>query len=137
MGIVEFLNARLDEDQAVVAAVEDNSAPFTGEWINDDGRVLRTRNRWVLAYKPNAEPWRPGVLDHIARYDPARVLAEVATKRRVLARHANDGYGSCEGCGCEYADISLRYAIEECPELRDLAAVYADYPDYDPAWRVE
>jgi hypothetical protein len=78
---------------------------------------------------------------HIARHDPARVLAEVAAKRRVMARHFTPPspvriYAACEGCGYDYGDISQRYDIGDCPELRDMAAVYADHPDYNPAWRV-
>jgi hypothetical protein len=39
----------------------------------------------VLAYKPGSEPWRPGVLDHIVRHDPAHALAQSATMLDVLA----------------------------------------------------
>jgi hypothetical protein len=129
MDIVAFLTARLDEDEQVAQAVEDNSAPFDGQWKNDGGLALRTYNDWVLAYLPDARPFRPGVLDHIARHDPARVLADVAAKRAILARHST-GAGSLRTHGwyCEVCD-------DGCAELPALAAVYADHPDYDESWR--
>jgi hypothetical protein len=106
---------------------------------------------------------------HVARHDPARVLAEVKAKRRILHRHRptdpdwvasqrawHDKYGgdapfqpkppACAGCGrCgsggrrgeAYRSYPRTPDFTKCPELRDLAAVYADHPDYDPAWRVE
>lgn len=135
MDIVEFLPARLDEDEAAAQFVEDNSAPFTGEWVNDDGRALRTRNGWTLAYMPDAKPWRPGVLDHIARHDPARVLAEVAAKRAIVAQHA--GTHECPSPNDWALGKNTDYVTEEeCWTLRNLAAPYADHPDYNPAWRV-
>lgn len=83
---------------------------------------------------------------HIERQSPARVLAEVETKQHVLARHrpATDedlGWssyvGACFGCGTygEFADARTP-DISDCPELRNLAAPYAERPGYKPAWRV-
>ncbi len=52
----------------------------------------------------------------------ARVLAECAAKRALVAMH--------EGCDdVSYGDAST------CPEIRTLAAVYADHPDYRQEWR--
>jgi uncharacterized protein DUF6221 len=45
---------------------------------------------------------------------PARVLREVETKRRIVERYADDSFP---------------------PEIFDIAAVYADHPDYDPDWK--
>jgi hypothetical protein len=61
--------------------------------------------------------------------DPARVLAEVEAKRRVMGRHHNF-QGWCAGCGND-----LTHRISDCPELRDLAAPYADHPEYREEWR--
>lgn len=77
--------------------------------------------------------------------DTTRGGREVAAKRRVLARHhpAVDGemawhVGACVGCGTygEFADPRTP-DINDCPELRDLAAPYADRLGFKPEWMVE
>jgi hypothetical protein len=49
-----------------------------------------------------------------------RTLREVASKRRILRR---------------YRDAPASDAALLLDNLRDLASVYADHPDYDHAWR--
>lgn len=60
---------------------------------------------------------------------PDRLLAEVASKRKILALcHWLDGY---TGPGAD--------ALKDTPgrlTLRNLALAYRDHPDYDPAWTV-
>ena len=119
MTIVEFLKAQLDHRE---------------QWARAADHAVGTKYDPIVAAA--CETLSIPLMELYRAARPARVLAEVAAKRRTLARHANDGHGGCEGCGYEYGDISPRYDIDECPELRDLAAPYADHPDYDPAWRV-
>lgn len=57
------------------------------------------------------------VADHIARHDPARVLAECEAKRRIV-EWASDGEGE----------------FHWSTVLAPLAAVYADHPDYREEW---
>ncbi len=64
-----------------------------------------------------------GLAEHIAQYDPARVLAEVAAKRAICSE-CDDEIGSCPYKG---ADIAMS-------TLRLLASVYRDHADYNPAW---
>lgn len=111
--LVAFLRARLDDDE--------QAAREAAVW-------------WGDADEPGEAPhWRPvpcghiwndqdgGIADevadrhaaHIARHDPARVLAEVEAKRRMVDEHGN---GTCR-------------------TLRLLALPYADHPDYRPEWR--
>lgn len=52
-----------------------------------------------------------------------RVLAECEAKRRMVDRHS-----ACDDVS--YGDAS------SCPDMRDLASVYVDHPDYDAAWAV-
>jgi hypothetical protein len=66
---------------------------------------------------------RPTELDaataaHCDRYYPRRVLAEVAAKRALVEMDEDDRYSDA-------------YVVA----IRALAAVYADHPDYDEAWR--
>lgn len=83
---------------------------------------------------------------HIARHDPVAVLAEIEAKRCVMARHypatgEEPGWsshaGACFGCGTEgeFYDPRTR-RIDDCPELRDLAAPYASRPGFKPGWRL-
>jgi hypothetical protein len=68
------------------------------------------------------------VAGHIARHDPARVLAECEAKRSVLALHRS-GDAWCDYCSHSVVD-------DRCPTIRALAAVFRDHPDFDPAWSV-
>lgn len=120
MTIIEFLTARLDERERRARTAEQ----FVG--TKYDPLVL------ALGQTVNAS-----LVELYRDAAPERVLAEVAAKQRVMARHRDDGHGNCEGCGYDYGDISQRYDVDECPELRDLAAPDANHPDYNPAWRVE
>jgi hypothetical protein len=164
--IVEFLAARLAEDQAdAEAAIADRSD--TERW-EAKGFPERDRVEWIVRdveekYASHGYPGHTpvagivpggprdggGVAAHIARHDPARVLAEVKAKRRVLARHCPDefhtvssqkarGIYACEGCNSYYQGSEPVVAdINECPELRDMASVYDHHPDYNPTWSVE
>lgn len=73
--------------------------------------------------------WTLGSLDgmawsgaqHVIRFDPARMLAECKAKRRIVGLHLE-----WEGDANDYGQTAQ--------VLRLLAQVYADHPDYDPAW---
>lgn len=54
---------------------------------------------------------------------------DIAAKRRILARHAGcaDGEGCCSG---------RTVGRDHCDDVADLAAPYADHPDFNPAWGV-
>ena len=121
MTLVEFLNARLDEDEAVVkeaiAALERDP-----DALIDDGLG------W---YANNADSSG----DSIVAVGPRRAAAEVEAKRRIVALHApvdgNWGEVFCEECE-RYGDTNKP---SPCPTLRLLALPYADHPDCDPGWK--
>jgi len=125
-GIVQFIAAQLDADEAAIEAIEDRSEPWRGEWEIKNS-TLYTYNGWCLAAYGN---WNPDVLRHIVRWDPARALAEIAAKRRILERHANYDfpYNPDDGPG----DYAWTPSCDECHEpwpcldVRDVAAPYAD-----------
>jgi len=59
---------------------------------------------------------------------PSRVLAECEAKRAIIQHHLFDhldGRHLCQDAMVE---------DDECDELRALAAIYSDHPDFDPAW---
>jgi hypothetical protein len=66
---------------------------------------------------------------HIARHDPARVLAEVEVKRKQAAKHGDcgKGYGICDDAGRAWTNDDGSYS---CSGLFDLAEVYSWHPDY-------
>ncbi len=77
-----------------------------------------------------AEEVAPQDARHIARHDPARVLREVAAKRKILTLHSPwEDSGDCSACG------DVPQVCYPCETLRALAAAWSDHPDYDPAWR--
>lgn len=151
--IVEFLTARLDEDKADALATGDprdwyvvttgaRDYPQTVASLGNVALICETfRGRGVNG---DEDPYVTA--RHIARWSTKRALAEVEAKRRILARHRTwsavygpgDPYGEyCVGCGVGEIDGSPTTLIDECPELCDLAAVYASHADYDPSWAPE
>lgn len=121
--LVQFLRARLDEhEQAARAANVKQGDP---RWTVTDGDA---------------------VAGHIARWDPARVLADVEAKRRIVDRYADaeraasevrdigwtprlEDRGKVELAGYNATAIALRGAAE-C-----LALPHSDHPDYREEWR--
>lgn len=145
-GLVAFLRDCLDEDEQEAL-----------NWPHDQ-RQWRVAGRRMLTYDNGAtedvtavdvkdgfaEVWervqvKRGPADlatHIARHDPARVLAEVEAKRRIV-----DGYEDALRVAVvtapagplddmvKYTGTALMFAVQ-C-----LAAPYADRPGYQPEWR--
>lgn len=108
MTLVEFLKARLDEDEQAAQAVR------ADDWTDHDG--------WIeLA---------PEVAEHARAHDPARVLREVEAKRRIIRAHAKWCAGQCEA---KYPHETFDAA--HWWSLKALAEVYADHPDYPEEWR--
>lgn len=136
--LAEFIKARLDEDEATAqAAIAETPAcrrcegRATGQWsisaehnpvIKDAGAAQCSQ---VVVYNDGS----PLVNEHIARNDPARVLREVAATRRALSRHRpterRDGWHPT----CWFDNHRW-----PCAAVLDMAAIWSDHPDYDPAW---
>jgi hypothetical protein len=109
MDLVEFLRARLDDDKRIAEAASEPGGPH---WPNSDIEI------------------RTPQMEHARRHDPARVLAEVEAKRRIVeAFEADDNRERYGGCGDDCEWKALDYA------LRLLALPYADHPDYRPEWK--
>jgi hypothetical protein len=79
--------------------------------------------------------------EYIAYWDPARVLADIAAKRRIIGwcrevvgerRMINYGTFGCLKDDPEALAVTL--AMET---LRNLAAPYAEHPDFQPEWRID
>lgn len=120
MTLADFLLARIAEDEAVALSASEDG----GEW-RDTGFHIADNDGATVA----ASLSRVVDSEHIARHDPARVLAECASKRRIVeyvqvVSLALDGRVS-EGARCVISDQVIQM----------LAAVYGDHPDYREEWR--
>lgn len=151
MSIIEFLRARLAEDEAVARAAivpehtgEYHPHPPFAEWVYHPGGEVEYANSshdvplhggrmgtsGPAYVTMDHEGLLPSVEDdvgpHIARHDPARVLREVESKRRIVDWE------------CRYrTTVEKRgedWAHRATGPLRALASVYADHPDYRDEW---
>lgn len=140
MELVEFLRARLDEDEEVAGIMPADSRAWSyhpdEQHPNYSGKIPE-----IFAEACNTQT--PGFIlfeaaPHIARHDPARVLRDVAAKRRILEAHDSDGAHECVD-GPEFGDWSLRSPHigweVNCLTLRLLALPYDQHEDYRDEWR--
>jgi len=147
MTLVDFILARLDDDEAAA-----RDAALTVGWDGFGDQRIRSGQHWVASYhvvkrvRDDGPTDRRTVVDggsfagmdtarHIARHDPARVLADIEAKRRIVALH--DRAHRCavytqagDSEFCEWVP-----AFDACSTLQLLALPYADHPDYQPEWR--
>jgi hypothetical protein len=119
MTIVEFLEARIAEDELTAQAAFEGSP----EWrTHYDYRDVKDSEGHFVIQADSAHPTVEQAA-HIARHSPARVLRECEVKRATIAeflrRDALD-------------DLPGRTVVEDV--LRSFCSVYADHPDYDASW---
>lgn len=145
--LVKFLRERLADDERIARAAT------AGPWRHSPDKHWRKPGTgWfeeaVFAGPPGADatcvagtgetddPQSMADAAHIARHDPARVLAEVAAKRQIAEQHRPVGYG----------DVCLSYCHTRAPgqpqtwpclTLRLLALPYAGHREYRPEWAPE
>jgi hypothetical protein len=123
-GLDEFLLARIAEDKRMAA----------------DAAAASGREAWSVEDAPLDGSGQRGTAEHIARYDPARVLAECSAKRRtVLAcRAARPDMAFLGARPRGLADFPLTPRDQHqlaALTLALLALPYADHHDYRPDWR--
>jgi hypothetical protein len=139
--LVAFVMRCVDKDERVaLAAIQEHSDP-SGRWalggdIDDNVRPADpTGNDWVAV-----GPWDGGLGDataaHIARWDPARALAEVKAKRRILDLHHETELESEPdheplGAGC----AECAHFDWPCDTIRLLAQPYAGQDGWQEEWR--
>jgi hypothetical protein len=121
--LVEFVRAALDEDERVARAAE--PAPWTAheEAADPDEGYVAGPDGYVLVY--NEGTVSLGTAAHIARHDPARVLADVAAKRAILELH--NAVPEEEYC-------SEDEQRKPCQTLRLLAQPFAGRPGWREEW---
>jgi hypothetical protein len=150
--ISDFLLARIAEDEAEARAAQPG-----GWYAQGGGQVMLpapwsrrpwTENAVVVSPATTIGPQGQSDADHIARWDPARVLAECEAKRRLVELHAIQverdrqspfdpatGAERSEWAVDLYCDVCGWVSVA-CDTLHALASVYADHPDYQQEWRL-
>jgi hypothetical protein len=134
--LIDFLRARCDEDEAVSARASGS------EWD-----VIVPEQPFVVfdvqAYRGRKTQTTVGAVAsvarvedrvHIARHDPARVLAEVEAKRLVIREWESAKRTAEEDPGDVSAQVAM-LALEIA--MRAQATVYEQHPDYRPEWALD
>ena len=122
--LTDFLLARIAEDEKVARAATQGKWKLWGMTVMADqdgtGNVdtaVGVANTYGHDERGAPRTWNA---THIARHDPARVLAECEAKRLLVAR---------------VTDVSWAgYAVRDFV-LESLALPYADHPDFREEWR--
>lgn len=124
MTIVEFLEARLAEDEAVARSAFIDHEPRTAEWIERGNEVVNADGSLVVS-----RTWNE--VTHIARQDPSRALREVAAKRGILTEYVNECWVQEQGHRTAWTEggQSTRETA-----IRLFVAIYSDHPDYQQEW---
>ena len=123
MNLDEFLLARIAEDKRVATDAARNDGQ--GEWSTED----------VAAAAQGR-----GSVEHIARHDPARVLAECSAKRRIVlacrdARPETTFLGTHPPGMADFPAAAHGQHQLAAVTLALLALPYAGHPHYRPEWR--
>lgn len=130
MTLTEFLLARIAEDEAVARSAKEGAAtPWRAAYGRQveagDGHLVTPEDEHSYSTDPPE-----GVALHIARHDPARMLAECEAKQQLV--ELAQGLVYLRGIGDPVAPSTP--VGEDILEI--LANVYADHPDYREEWRV-
>lgn len=154
MTLTEFLLARIADDEAYALDAIGEYARHSASWGTPSTGVVDLGDPDVDGLIPFGDG---PVAEHVAHWDPARVLAECEAKRAIIALH--DEWPVLIESEPEYEpglhDTSMTYRMTKAvdlatrreyvrrfgaepmttPMLRAMASVYADHPDYAEEWR--
>lgn len=151
VALVAFVRARIAQDQWLARAVTGKHHDWRAFPMKDVAGCSVYDDQWLLATiawydhnKPMSnrpEATGPAYInsdrlaEHIARWDPARVLAECEAKTRIVNRYefAVRQAEVIAGMGDDAeAWAGIAEALELC--VGAMAEVYKDHADYDPTW---
>ncbi|MDX3713413.1 DUF6221 family protein [Streptomyces europaeiscabiei] len=140
--IAQWLSAQLDEDERIARRAGDSFRQ-----IGETGVIVATEGD--RAEECASANWA-GVAEHIVAWDPARVLREIDTKRKLLGQYVSAAKSvedlgaardqlSAQGRDTLMTGLELESAIHRRDTLRGvlrlLALPYADRPGYREEWR--
>jgi len=133
MDIVEFLTARYDAAEAAIRTGSPFTDAMAAAWPGlPEGMTLGEAERRTMAALNAVYPY----------LDAKWALADLAAKRRVIdqafqyAAKIDGEWGCCHAAAQIRADDCPDIPVDSIEILRELAAVYADHPDYDKVWAV-
>ena len=130
--LLEFIEARLTEDQAAAEAIDVPDWRSESSWMSELIDPLPSQRR---AYDGQFPLITAEDVEHIARHDPARVLRDVPAKRRLLALHdIRREVSDFEGRVSTVIWCATCNEPDWCLTLKLLALPFADHPGYDPSW---
>lgn len=143
--LVAWLRNRIGDDYEMAQVADALTRP---PWVSQVTRDASDYNEGkivdgdglAVVHVEDQTPER-AVAEHIARWDPARVLAELDAKRRILDEHERtECQGHAEpwvehGAACRYRCWVCGGDRYPCATLRLLAVPYADQPGYRDEWR--
>ncbi|MEU8346203.1 DUF6221 family protein [Spirillospora sp. NPDC048832] len=133
MDLVEFLRARLARDEQIArdcASAPWKAAPSGTVGIDTDEPAPTAESATKAEFVAKAE--NDAYAEHIARHDPARTLAEVAARRRIVDDYEKNTW--ILGQGHRTPELEAAQAVRESV-LRLLALPYATHPAYQEEWR--
>jgi hypothetical protein len=145
--LADFLLARIAEDEEAARAATSgpwrydperfHKPPRAAEW--SEGVFAGSRGASAICVATTGEVDDPQSMRdgaHIARHDPARVLAECAIKRRIVVAH-NVVHDGCPGSPTLVSDDGEQDGDYggPCLVLRALASVFAGHPEFREEWR--
>jgi hypothetical protein len=130
ISLAEFVRARVDEDeQAATAAAGPHKAGrkwWVDPWFDGTGgRADINTHLGIITSSRGGVEAVPA--EHIVRWDPARVLAEVEAKRRIIDEYEQFTSGRLYSTDREQ---TLRRVVSL------LALPHIGHPDYRQEWRV-
>lgn len=112
--LVEFIKARLDEDEKLAHEAVDDDYNWLGDSSGIDQYAREPGTPVIFTSGFFSQGRRPYANPHIARHDPARVLAQVSAVRRLIDFYEGDWLP-------DYI-------------LAEFAGVWSDHPDYRAGW---
>ena len=136
----------MDVESGLEPDMQPNLDEFLLDRIAEDKRMAihaataSGREQWTVGDFHTPGPVQGKAAEHVARHDPARVLAECTARRRLVL--------ACRDTGPEMAFLGSRpRGLPDFPlspsdghqlaalTLALLAIPYADHSDYRPEWR--
>ncbi|WP_031051159.1 DUF6221 family protein [Streptomyces sp. NRRL F-5650] len=132
---LQWLREQLDDDERTARAATDGPWTTMGQRVLDPSPPSNRLGIGMAVGHAAASADYNETAEHIARHDPARVLAEVEAKRGVLRQYTDLREQVRNPVSAENRSRARALQGEIGDVLRLLALPYADRPGYRDEWR--